>query len=77
MKIYKLAHNTVDNKDYDILINFLKKRRYLNQSKVTKTFEKKFSDFLANVFDGEKISKTIIKVKKKNDLLLKLYSIFF
>jgi len=46
MKIYKLAHNTVDNKGYDILINFLKKRRYLNQSKVTKTFEKKFSDFL-------------------------------
>ena len=46
MKIYKLAHNTVDNKGYDILINFLKKRKYLNQSKVTKTFEKKFSDFL-------------------------------
>jgi len=46
MKIYKLAHNTIDNKDYDILINFLKKRKYLNQSKVTKLFEKKFSNFL-------------------------------
>ena len=47
MKIYKLAHNTIDNKDYDILINFLKKRKYLNQSKVTKIFEQKFSDFLS------------------------------
>jgi len=46
MKIYKLAHNTVDNKDYDILINFLKKRKYLNQSKITKLFEQKFSNFL-------------------------------
>ena len=27
MKIYKLAHNTIDNKDYDILINFLKKKK--------------------------------------------------
>ena len=46
MKIYKLAHNTVDDKDHDILINFLKKRKYLNQSKVTKLFEQKFSNFL-------------------------------
>ena len=46
MKIYKLAHNTVDNKDYEVMINFLKKRKYLNQSKVTKNFEKKFSNYL-------------------------------
>ena len=46
MKIYKLAHNTIDDKEYDILINFLKKRKYLNQSKVTKLFEQKFSNFL-------------------------------
>ena len=39
----KLAHNTIENKDYEILINFLKKRSYLNQSKVTKQFEKNFS----------------------------------
>ena len=39
----KLAHNTIEDKDYEILINFLKKRRYLNQSKVTKQFEKNFS----------------------------------
>jgi CDP-6-deoxy-D-xylo-4-hexulose-3-dehydrase len=39
----KLAHNTIEDKDYEILIKFLKKRRYLNQSKVTKQFEKNFS----------------------------------
>ena len=39
----KLAHNTIENKDYEILINFLKKKSYLNQSKVTKQFEKNFS----------------------------------
>jgi len=39
----KLAHNTIEDKDYEILINFLKKRSYLNQSKVTKQFEKNFS----------------------------------
>ena len=48
MKIYKLAHNTIDDKDHDILINFLKKRKYLNQSKVTKLFEQKFSNFLGS-----------------------------
>ena len=46
MKIYKLAENTVDDKDYEVLINFLKNRKYLNQSKITKVFEQKFSDFL-------------------------------
>ena len=46
MKIYKLAENTIDDKDYEVLINFLKNRKYLNQSKITKVFEQKFSDFL-------------------------------
>ena len=46
MKIYKLAENTIDDKDYEALINFLKNRKYLNQSKITKVFEQKFSDFL-------------------------------
>ena len=46
MRIYKLAHDTIDNKDYDKMINFLKKRKYLNQSKVTRKFEKNFSKFL-------------------------------
>ena len=48
MKIYKLAHNTVDDKDYKVLINFLKNRKYLNQSKVTRAFEQKFSIFLGS-----------------------------
>ena len=39
----KLAHNTVDKKDYKVLIKFLKKNSYLNQSKITKKFEEKFS----------------------------------
>lgn len=39
----KLAHNTIDKKDYKVLIKFLKKNSYLNQSKITKKFEKNFS----------------------------------
>ena len=46
MKIYKLAEDTIDNNDYKKMINFLKKRKYLNQSIYTKKFEKKFSNFL-------------------------------
>ena len=46
MKIYKLAHDTIDNKDYLKMINFLKERKYLNQSKITRKFEKNFSKFL-------------------------------
>ena len=41
MKLLKLADNTIDKKDYSVMIDFLKKRRYLNQSTVTKKFEKK------------------------------------
>ena len=48
MKIYKLAENTVGDKDYETLIDFLKNRKYLNQSKITKVFEQKFSDFLGS-----------------------------
>ena len=39
----KLAHNTIDKKDYKVLIKFLEKNSYLNQSKITKKFEEKFS----------------------------------
>ena len=46
MKNYNLAHNTIDNKDYKSMIKFLKERRYLNQSNVTKNFESKFSKYL-------------------------------
>ena len=46
MKIYKLAHNTIDNDDYKILINFLENRKILTQSKIVNKFQKNFSDFL-------------------------------
>jgi len=64
MKIYKLAENTIDNKDYEVLINFLKKRKHLNQSKVTKIFEKKFSNFL-----GSKLS-TFVNSGSSANLLM-------
>ena len=48
MKIYKLAYNTIENKDWDVLIDFLKRRSYPNQAKVTRKFEKKFSYFLGS-----------------------------
>jgi len=32
----KLAHNTIDKKDYKVLIKFLQKYSYLNQSVITK-----------------------------------------
>jgi CDP-6-deoxy-D-xylo-4-hexulose-3-dehydrase len=46
MKIYKLAHNTIDNDDYKILIKFLENRKILTQSKNVNKFQKNFSDFL-------------------------------
>ena len=46
MKTYNLADNTINNHDYLNMIDFLKRKKYLNQSKVTKNFEKKFSNFL-------------------------------
>ena len=46
MKIYKLAHNTIDNEDYRVLIKFLEDRKILTQSKNVNKFEKNFSDFL-------------------------------
>ena len=48
MKTYKLAYNTIENKDWDVLIDFLKKRSYPNQANVTRKFEKKFSYFLGS-----------------------------
>lgn len=46
MKSYKLAHNTIGESEYKSMINFLKKRKYLNQSKITDNFQKNFSKFL-------------------------------
>lgn len=46
MKTFKLADNTIDQKDYLKMIDFLRARKYLTQSKITKNFEKKFSKFL-------------------------------
>jgi hypothetical protein len=40
MKIYKLAHNTIDNDDYKILIKFLENRKTLTQSKYVNKFQK-------------------------------------
>ena len=50
MKEFKLADNTIDNKDYKKMINFLKERKYLNQSKFTHKFQEKFSKFLNTKF---------------------------
>ena len=46
MKNYKLAYNTIGNKEYKVMEKFIKSRKYLNQSIYTKNFEKKFSKFL-------------------------------
>mgnify|MGYP001218482082 FL=1 len=50
MKKYTLAHNTIDNHDYNHMIDFLKRRKKLTQSKVTQTFEKKFSNYLGSKY---------------------------
>ena len=42
----KLASDTIDNNDYKVLIKFLQNKSYLNQSKVTKIFENKFSNLI-------------------------------
>ena len=46
MAKYSLAYQTLDNKDYLNMISFLKKRKTLTQSSVTKKFQKNFSNFL-------------------------------
>jgi CDP-4-dehydro-6-deoxyglucose reductase, E1 len=46
MKHYKLAEGTLDSQDYQIMIDFLKKKKTLTQSINTKKFEKKFSNYL-------------------------------
>ena len=48
--VYSLAYNTIDQKDYKVLIKFLQKNSYLNQSKVTKSFEKKFSNKIGSKY---------------------------
>lgn len=50
MKNYKLAHDTIDSEDYINMINFLKKRKFLTQSKVTRKFEQNFSKFLKSKY---------------------------
>jgi len=46
MKHYKLAEGTLNSQDYQIMIDFLKKKKTLTQSINTKKFEKKFSNYL-------------------------------
>ena len=50
MKQYKLAEGTIDVKDYQIMIDFLKKKKTLTQSLNTKKFEKKFSEYLGRKY---------------------------
>ena len=47
----KLAHNTIENRDYELMIKFLKKRSYLNQSKITKKFEETFQKNWYKIFN--------------------------
>ncbi|MDB9760437.1 DegT/DnrJ/EryC1/StrS family aminotransferase [Pelagibacteraceae bacterium] len=46
MKKFKLADSTIGNSDYRLMISFLKKKKYLNQSIVTEKFQNSFSKFL-------------------------------
>ena len=46
----KLAHNTIDKDDYKVLIKFLQKYSYLNQSKITRKFEDNFSKKINSKF---------------------------
>ena len=49
-KKYNLADNTIGPSDYKVMENFLKARKYLNQSRYTRNFEKKFSKFLSSKY---------------------------
>lgn len=49
-KRYNLADSTIGPTDYKVMENFLKARKYLNQSVYTKNFEKKFSKFLGSKY---------------------------
>ena len=49
-KRYNLADSTIGPPDYKVMENFLKARKYLNQSVYTKNFEKKFSKFLGSKY---------------------------
>lgn len=50
MKKIKLASDTISDFDYKILIKFLQKRSYLNQSRITKKFEMKFSKIIGKKY---------------------------
>jgi CDP-6-deoxy-D-xylo-4-hexulose-3-dehydrase len=50
MKKIKLASDTISDSDYKILIKFLQKRSYLNQSRITKKFEMKFSKIIGKKY---------------------------
>ncbi len=50
MEKYKLAYQTIDKKDYRNMSSFLKKGKHLTQSKITKKFEKNFSQFIGQKF---------------------------
>ncbi len=50
MKHYKLAEGTLNSQDYQIMIDFLKKKKTLTQSVNTKKFEKKFSNYLGRKY---------------------------
>lgn len=50
MKTYKLAENTIDDKDFIKMIDFLKKRKFLTQGKITKKFEKNFSSMFGTKY---------------------------
>ena len=49
-KLYKLADSTIGPNDYKVMENFLRSRKYLNQSVYTRNFEKKFSKFLGSKY---------------------------
>ncbi len=49
-KRYNLADSTIGSRDYKVMENFLKAKKYLNQSIYTKNFEKKFSKFLGSKY---------------------------
>jgi len=45
---FSLAYNTIEDQDYRLMINFLKKRKKLTQSTETKKFENKFAKYLGS-----------------------------
>ena len=60
MKIYKLAHNTIENKDYEVLIDFLKRRSYPNHANINKVD----IDYIAKCFKS--VAKPVFFNRSKN-----------